>query len=67
MLSYFFKELRYQKCNVGVYDFNVASIKLHENLGFQHEGRPRRIYFSGGEYHDGINLGITSEEYEQHA
>src|SRR5512136_37885 len=45
VLRYFFQELRYQKCNVGIYDFNVASIKLHEKLGFQHEGRERRVYF----------------------
>ena len=66
VLRYFFQELRYQKCNVGVYDFNEASIKLHESLGFQHEGRQRRIYFTEGEYHDGINLGITREEFEEH-
>jgi RimJ/RimL family protein N-acetyltransferase len=65
VLRYFFQELRYQKCTVGVYDFNLASIKLHESLGFQPEGRLRRIYFSGGEYHDGINLGITREEFEE--
>ena len=67
VLSYFFIELRYQKCNVGVYDFNEASIRLHESLGFQHEGRVRRSYFTGGKYYDFINLGITREEYDEHA
>lgn len=65
VLRYFFRELRYQKCNVGIYDFNAASIKLHESLGFQHEGRQRRVYFTAGKYHDEINMGITREEYEE--
>jgi RimJ/RimL family protein N-acetyltransferase len=67
VLRYFFQELRYQKCTVGIYDFNEASIKLHEKLGFQHEGRIRRAYFSDGEYHDFFYLGMTREEYEEHA
>jgi RimJ/RimL family protein N-acetyltransferase len=65
ILRYFFQELRYQKCTVGVYDFNEASIKLHEKLGFQHEGRERRVYFTRGEYHDSLILGITREEFEK--
>jgi RimJ/RimL family protein N-acetyltransferase len=65
VLNYFFNELRYQKCTVGVYDFNQASIKLHEKLGFQHEGRTRRVYFTRGEYHDSLFLGITCEEWRE--
>jgi RimJ/RimL family protein N-acetyltransferase len=65
VLCYFFQELRYQKCTVGVYDFNEASIKLHEKLGFQHEGRTRRVYYTDGEYHDSLWLGMTCEEFEE--
>ena len=67
VLRYFFKELRYQKVTVEVYDFNEASIKLHEKLGFQHEGRVRRAYFTRGEYHDSLFLGMTREEFEEQA
>ena len=67
VLRYFFQELRYQKVTVGVYDFNEASIKLHEKLGFQHEGRERRVYFTRGKYHDSLILGMTREEFEQQA
>ena len=65
-LNYFFKELRYQKCTVGVYSFNIASIHLHEKLHFMNEGRIRRMEFSNGHYHDHIQLGITNEEFDQH-
>ena len=65
-LNYFFKELRYQKCTVGVYSFNIASIKLHEKLQFTREGRIRRMEFSNGQYHDHIQFGITIEEFDHH-
>jgi RimJ/RimL family protein N-acetyltransferase len=66
VLRYYFQELRYQKVTVYIYAFNEASIKLHEKLGFQHEGRMRSMYFTGGEYHDSLILGLTREEYEEH-
>jgi len=63
LLNFFFRELRYQKCNVLVYAFNEPSIKLHESLGFQLEGRLRRQVFMHGEYHDGLLYGMTAEEF----
>ncbi len=65
VLRYFFEELRYQKVTVEIYDFNEASIKLHEKLGYQHEGRERRVYFTRGEYHDSLIMGLTVEEWRE--
>jgi RimJ/RimL family protein N-acetyltransferase len=64
VLSYYFRELRYQKCTVHVYAFNEASFRLHEKLGFQPEGRLRRMIFTNGAYHDEVVLGLTAEEFE---
>ena len=64
VLGYYFHELRYQKVTVQVYDFNQASVQLHQKLGFQVEGRIRRAIFTGGSYHDEIFLGLTIEEFE---
>lgn len=63
VLRYFFAELRYQKCTVEAYDYNEPSIRLHERLGFQHEGRIRRVVFTHGRHCDAIMLGITAEEF----
>jgi len=63
LLHYYFGELRYQKCNVLVYAFNEASIRLHEQLGFQREGCLRRQVFSQGAYHDALLFGLTAEEF----
>lgn len=65
VLRYYFLERRYQKCDVGVFDFNEASIRLHERLGFVLEGRRRRHTFSGGAYHDMLLYGMTVEEFRE--
>ncbi len=64
-LGYFFHELRYQKCTVTVYEFNTPSIKLHEALGFQAEGRIRRNIYTGGKFYDELIYGLTTEEFER--
>jgi RimJ/RimL family protein N-acetyltransferase len=63
VLKYFFEELRYQKATVYVYAFNEPSIQLHLKLGFQQEGRMRRMTFTQGQYHDVLIFGITADEF----
>ncbi len=63
VLSYYFDELGYQKCTVGIYSFNTQSIRLHEKLGFKLEGRERRMVYTGGKYFDNLIFGITAEEF----
>jgi RimJ/RimL family protein N-acetyltransferase len=63
LLRYMFGERRYQKCNVGVYAYNTASLRLFAKLGFVEEGRRRRAEFLAGRYHDEVLLGITVEEF----
>lgn len=65
VLRYYFLERRYQKCNVGVFDFNDASVRLHERLGFEPEGRRRRQTYTGGAYHDLLLFGMTIEEFRE--
>jgi RimJ/RimL family protein N-acetyltransferase len=65
VLKYYFAELRYQKCTVGVHADNAASIALHERLGFRREGTLRRVGFSGGRHFDIHMYGITKEEWEE--
>ena len=65
LLRYFFQERRYQKVTVTVYSFNEASIRLHESLGFQREGRLRRMVYTDGAYHDHLLYGLTIEEFRE--
>ena len=57
-LNYYFNELRYNKVNVYIYDYNTPSIKFHEKLGFKKEGRLRQMAYSMGKYHDTLFYGL---------
>ncbi len=65
MLNYYFNELRYNKVNVYIYDFNEASVKFHEKLGFIKEGRLRQMAYSNGSYHDTYFYGMLREEFNK--
>ncbi|WMM26406.1 GNAT family protein [Tissierella sp. MB52-C2] len=64
VLRYYFRELRYQKVNAYVYSFNERSLKFHESLGFQQEGRLRRMVYTNGKFYDEIYYGMTCEEFD---
>ncbi|MEO0340967.1 MAG: GNAT family protein [Bacteroidota bacterium] len=64
-LNYYFNELRYNKVNAGVYEFNENSITLHQKMGFVQEGRLRQTKYSQGKYWDVFIFGMTREEYNQ--
>jgi len=64
ILNDFFRVLRHQKALGAVDAFNEAPLRLHEKLGFQHEGRLRRVILSHGAFHDEFVLGLLAEEFE---
>ena len=64
VVRYYFHELRYQKVSVVVHADNPASLRLHEKLGFVHEGTQRRMVFTNGGYVDAVWWGMTREEFE---
>lgn len=63
VLRYYFQELRYQKVTVRVFSFNEPSLRLHERLGFQQEGRLRRMVYTRGRHYDEVIFGMTTEEF----
>ena len=63
VLRYYFNELGYQKVNVEVYEFNTASISLHERLHFQKEGQLRSSKYHDGKYWDILLFGLTKDEF----
>ena len=68
VLRYYFQELRYQKATITLYSFNEATIRLHESLGYQLEGRIRRAVYTRSQYFDELLVGLTAEEFaEKHA
>ena len=65
VLRYYFREKRYQKVTVTIFSFNEPSVRLHERLGFQLEGRIRRTAFTAGAHHDALIYGMTAEEFTE--
>lgn len=65
VLRHYFQELRYQKVNATVYDFNAPSIQMHVRLGFALEGQIRRMLYTNGEYFDELIFGMTAEEFAE--
>ncbi len=64
LLRYYFHELRYQKVNAYIVDVNDPSLRLFERLGFQQEGRLRRLVYTGGRHYDYVAYGMTIEEFD---
>jgi RimJ/RimL family protein N-acetyltransferase len=64
LLRYYFHELRYQKVTAHIDDRNEPSLQLFQRLGFQLEGRLRRMVYSGGRHYDYIAYGLTVEEFD---
>ncbi len=63
ILKFYFDELRYQKATVSIHGDNQPSLDLHARLGFQLEGRLRRMVFTAGEHVDELWFGMTCEEF----
>lgn len=63
LFRFYFRELRYQKVETGVYGFNESSLRFHESFGFVVEGRRRRHVYTQGRHHDVVLLGMTVEEF----
>lgn len=63
LLRYFFEELDYKKAEVSVYEFNEASLALHDYLGFVREGVKRQNHFAKGKRWDTIIFGLLREEF----
>ena len=62
-LDFVFKELKIHKVAGQVLDYNVASIRLHQRLGFIQEGTLREHIQINKNYHDLLCFGVLSSEW----
>jgi RimJ/RimL family protein N-acetyltransferase len=63
LIQFGFEQLNFHRINSSVLGFNKRSLRMHQKLGFQIEGRQRQKIFKNGEYHDEIILGLLREEW----
>lgn len=64
-LRYAFEAVGLHKLCGQAFAFNVRSVRVHLNLGFQREGVLRRQYFDGQQYHDVVCFGLLASEWHQ--
>lgn len=63
LTGYAFDQLGVHRIEARVFDFNDASRKVLERVGFTHEGTSREAAFIDGEYRDALWYGALEEEW----
>jgi RimJ/RimL family protein N-acetyltransferase len=64
-LQYFFRDVRLNKVQLSVYDFNTRAIASYRKCGFEVEGVRRNIAYVHGEWCDSIEMAITAEQFDR--
>ena len=65
LMKYCFEELRLNRVNGSALDYNIASQRVCEKVGFKEEGRQRKAVYKNGAYHDLILYGCLKSDYEE--
>lgn len=65
LLRYAFEELRLNRINGNALEYNKASLRVCEKVGFKIEGVQRQAVFKNGKYIDVILLGCLRSDYDE--
>ncbi len=65
VINYAFKDMNLHRLEAEVIEYNEASKKMIEKLGFKEEGRLREAKYSKGKYWDILRYGLLKDEYEK--
>lgn len=63
-LRYAFEELRLNRVNGSALEYNEASLRVCEKVGFKVEGIQREAVYKNGKYHNVVQLGVLKADYE---
>ena len=68
LVAFGFDQLRLERIELDVYDFNDRARAVYERVGFVHEGTMRRALFRDGAFHDVHRMAVLRDEWaERHA
>lgn len=65
LLDYLFNERNINRVQAYVLESNVASIKMHQKVGYKIEGTLRQSVYKNGKYLDLVILSVLKDEYFQ--
>lgn len=65
LMRYAFDELRLNRINGSAIEYNAASLRVCEKVGFKVEGVQRKAVFKEGKYYDVVMMGCLKSDYEE--
>jgi RimJ/RimL family protein N-acetyltransferase len=63
LLTFGFDQLRLERIELEVYDFNEAARRMYERVGFRHEGTSRHALYVDGAFHDVHRMSVLRAEW----
>jgi RimJ/RimL family protein N-acetyltransferase len=63
-LRYAFDELRLNRINGSALEYNQASLRVCEKVGFKVEGIQRQAVYKCGKYHNVVFMAVLKEDYQ---
>lgn len=65
LLKYAFYELRLNRIDGSAIEYNKASLRVCEKVGFKIEGTQRQAVYKNGKYHDVVVMSCLKADYEE--
>lgn len=66
LLNYVFEERNLNRAQALILESNIASIRMHQKVGYKKEGVLRHSVYKNGKYQNQLVMSILKEEYCQH-
>jgi RimJ/RimL family protein N-acetyltransferase len=63
LIRFGFDQLRLERIELDVYDFNEAARRMYARVGFQHEGTRRHALYTDGAFHDVHRMSVLRDEW----
>lgn len=63
ILKHSFYNMNLNRVELGVLEYNIAALKLYEEIGFKREGLKRQAIYKNGSYVDLIIMSILKNEF----
>jgi diamine N-acetyltransferase len=63
LVGFGFDQLRLERIELDVFDYNEGARRVYERVGFRHEGTLRRAVYRDGAFHDIHRMAILRDEW----
>ena len=67
LVAFGFDQLRLERIQLEVFEYNASARRVYERLGFVHEGTRRHAFYRDGAHHDDHVMAILREDWAAQA